>query len=150
MLTLDVMDDLYSDILLEAAGSLPPASALDEPAGTGRRVSNVCGSEVEVDLALDAGVVTNFAMRVKACALGQASSSLLAKVLQGAPASELRDLPPVMEAMLREGGPAPVGRFAVLEALKPIEAYPARHASTLLIFGAVVDALDEADARAAA
>ena len=144
------MDDLYSDILLEAAGSLPPASSLDEPAGTGRRVSKVCGSEVEVDLALEADIVTEFALRVKACALGQASSSLLAKRLKGSSASELRDLRPVMEAMLREGGPPPVGRFAALEALKPIEAYPARHASTLLIFGAVVDALDEADARAAA
>lgn len=90
------------------------------------------------------------ALRVKACALGQASTSLLSKVLNGALAEELRDLKPVMEKMLREGGPAPEGRFAGLEALTPITDYPARHASTLLIFGAVVDALDEAAAKNAA
>ncbi|MEO1658871.1 MAG: iron-sulfur cluster assembly scaffold protein [Pseudomonadota bacterium] len=150
MLTLQSMDDLYSDILLEAAGSLPPESALDDPDGTGRRVSKVCGSEVEVDLALSGGQVIDFALRVKACALGQASSSLLAKVLKGSAPDELRALRPVMEAMLREDGPAPGGRFADLRALQPIKDYPARHASTLLIFGAVVDALDKAKPRAAA
>ncbi|MEM7740900.1 MAG: iron-sulfur cluster assembly scaffold protein [Pseudomonadota bacterium] len=150
VLTLEGMDDLYSDILLDAAGRLPPAATLAEPDGTGRRVSKVCGSEVEVDLQLDEGHISDFALRVKACALGQASASLMANKLKGSTPSDLRALTPIMEAMLREGGPPPDGRFAHLEALAPIKAYPARHASTLLIFGAVVDALDEADSRAAA
>lgn len=144
------MDELYSKMLLEAAASLPAASRIDDADGRGRRVSRVCGSEVEVDLKLDRGIVSRHALRVKACALGQASSSLLSAALDGASAAELRALRPVMEAMLREGGPAPAGRFANLSALAPIRAYPARHASTLLIFGAVVDALDEAEARHAA
>lgn len=144
------MDDLYSDLLLEAAGSLPPADQLDAPSGQGRRISKVCGSEVEVDLQLKEGVVTDHALRVKACALGQASSSLLSKVLNGSSASELRGLRDTMEAMLRKGGSEPVGRFAELVALKPIRDYPARHASTLLIFSAVVDALDEAETAHAA
>ena len=144
------VDDLYSDILLDAAGSLPPEGALDDPHGTGRRTSKVCGSDVEVDLRLEDGVVSDFAMRVKACALGQASSSLIAKVLKGSSPKELHTLQPVMEAMLREDGPPPEGRFCDLEALKPIKDYPARHASTLLVFGAIVDALDEAERRVAA
>lgn len=144
------MDDLYSNLLLEAAATLPPASRLDEPDGQGRRTSKVCGSEVEVDLALDGDTVSDFALRVKACALGQASSSLVAKDLEGANVAELKVLLPIMERMLRDDGPAPEGRFARLEALKPIREYPARHASTLLIYGAVVDALAEAEARNAA
>ncbi|MEM9810189.1 MAG: iron-sulfur cluster assembly scaffold protein, partial [Pseudomonadota bacterium] len=95
-------------------------------------------------------VVSDFALRVKACALGQASSSLVAKVLRGASAAELRAVQPVMEAMLRNEGAPPVGRFESLQALQPIKAYPARHTSTLLIFGAIVDALDEVEARRAA
>ncbi|MEM9838571.1 MAG: iron-sulfur cluster assembly scaffold protein [Pseudomonadota bacterium] len=144
------MDDLYTNALLEAAASLPAAGALDAPDGQGRRVSKVCGSEVEIDLKLEGGVVADSALRVKACALGQASSSLLAKHLVGASVSELRALQRVMEAMIREDGPAPDGRFADLSVLRAIHDYPARHASTLLIFGAVVDALDEAAARHAA
>ncbi|NNU16951.1 iron-sulfur cluster assembly scaffold protein [Parvularcula sp. ZS-1/3] len=144
------MDELYSNLLLEAAGSLPAARSLDAPSGQGRRTSKVCGSEVEVDLLLADGRVVDHALRVKACALGQASTSLLSQALNGASQEELRALKPVMEKMLREGGPAPEGRFAALEALTPIRDYPARHASTLLIFGAVVDALDEAAAKNAA
>lgn len=144
------MDDLYSNKLLEAAASLPAASRLDNPSGQGRRTSKVCGSEVEVDLLVEEGVVRDHALRVKACALGQASSSLMAAELNGSTAEALRELRDVMETMLREGGPAPEGRFAALEALQPIREYPARHASTLLIFSAVVDALDEAEARNAA
>lgn len=144
------MDDLYSNALLEAAASLPEARRLDAADGRGRRVSKVCGSAVEVDLALEAGKVSDAALRVKACALGQASSSLLARALVGAESGELRALQSVMTAMIREDGPAPEGRFADLSVLRPIHAYPARHASTLLIFGAVVDALDEAEARHAA
>ncbi|GGY53456.1 iron-sulfur cluster assembly scaffold protein [Parvularcula lutaonensis] len=144
------MDDLYSNRLLEAAASLPPAARLDAPSGQGRRTSKVCGSEVEVDLLLEDGVVRDHALRVKACALGQASSSLLSGLLNGSTAEELRALQPVMEKMLREGGPAPTGRFSSLDVLRPIAEYPARHASTLLVFGAVVDALDEAEARDAA
>lgn len=144
------MDDLYSNQLLEAAASLPAAGRLDAPSGQGRRTSKVCGSEVEVDLKLEDGIVTDNALRVKACALGQASSSLIAKVLSGSSVEELRALQPVMKKMLREDGPPPEGRFAGLAALQPIKDYPARHASTLLIFGAVVDALEEAENRAAA
>jgi NifU-like protein involved in Fe-S cluster formation len=144
------MDDLYSQRLLEAAASLPQAGRLDAPTGTGRRSSKVCGSEVEVDLLVDGGIVTDHALRVKACALGQASTALLSEALNDASAEELRALAPVMEAMLKADGPPPEGRFAHLQALQPIRAYPARHASTLLIFGAVVDALDEAEAKNAA
>ncbi|MEE4213371.1 MAG: iron-sulfur cluster assembly scaffold protein [Parvularcula sp.] len=144
------MDELYTDKLLEAAASLPAARHLDAASGSGRRTSKVCGSEVEVDLLLEEGKVADFAMRVKACALGQASSGLVAACLIGAKTAELRALASKMEGMIRHGGPAPQGRFAALEALTAIRAYPARHASTLLIFGAITDALDEAEARHAA
>lgn len=144
------MDDLYSNALLEAAASLPAARTLDAPDGQGRRVSKVCGSEVEVDLALAHGEVADAALRVKACALGQASSSLLAAVLVGSSEQELRALRDTMEAFIRDDGSAPEGRFEALDVLRAIQDYPPRHASTLLIFGAVVDALDEAEARHAA
>lgn len=144
------MDDLYTNALLEAAASLPAARTLDDPDGQGRRVSKVCGSEVEVDLKLKGGAVSDCALRVKACALGQASSSLLARHLSGATPAQLRALQATMESMVRDDGPSPEGRFAELEMLRAIHAYPPRHASTLLVFGAVVDALDQAEARDAA
>lgn len=143
-----MIDSIYSDRLLEAAGSIPKARRLDNPDAAARKHSRVCGSEVTVEIKLDDGVVTDFAVTPKACALGQASSSLLAGTIIGASPQELRAVHAEMKAMLKEGGPAPTGeRFAELAALEPIRDYPARHASTMLVFDAVIDCLDQIDAK---
>ena len=142
-----MLEKVYSNALLEAAGSIPKARRLDDPDASARRVSKVCGSEVTVDVKLADGVVSDFAVVAKACALGQASASLLAKTIIGATPGELRTLQREMRAMLKEDGPVPSGsRFAELAKLEPIREYPARHASTLLVFDAVVDCLDQIEA----
>lgn len=142
-----MIDDLYTDALLDAAASLPPRALIDDADATARMHSKVCGSEVTVSLDLEDGVVSNIGLDVKACALGQASSSMLEKVIRGATAAELRELQAQMWAMLREEGPTPTGeRFASLATLEAIRAYPARHKSTMLVFDAVVACLDQIDA----
>jgi len=142
-----MIEKIYSNALLEAAGSIPKARRLEEPDATARKYSRVCGSEVTVDLKMAAGVVSDFAVSAKACALGQASSSLMAKTIIGASPDELRMLHRQMAAMLKEEGPVPTGeRFAELSKLEPIREYPARHASTLLVFDAVIDCLDQIEA----
>ncbi len=123
---------------------MPSADRLADPDASATKTSRVCGSSVSVDLKLTDGVVSEFAVEAKACALGQASSSLLARHIIGASAEELRALRDEMRLMLKEGGPVPSGeRWAELEKLEPIKEYPARHASTLLVFEAVVACLDE-------
>jgi len=139
-----MLNDLYSQRLLEAAGSIPPARRLDAPDATATKASRVCGSEVTVDLSLEDGRVSDFGMEASACALGQASASILARNILGATPSELYAVRDAMRAMLKEGGPAPEGeRFADLSALEPVRDYPQRHASTLLVFEAVCDCLDQ-------
>ena len=95
---------------------------------------------------LQDGVVTDFAHEVRACALGQASSAIMARHVVGATAQELRDVHRVMQAMLKAGGAPPEGRFEDLKYLEPVREHKARHASTLLTFEAVEAALDMAEA----
>ena len=52
-----------------------------------------------------------------------------------------------MRQMLKQGGPAPGGRWADLAVLEPVKDYKARHASTMLTFDAVVQAIDEIQAK---
>jgi len=140
-----VLNDLYSDRLLAAAGAIPPARRLAAPDASARRTSRVCGSAIVVDLKLDDGRVSDFAMEAKACALGQASASMVARAIIGASPADLVRLRGEMRAMLREGAPPPADpRWRELEALSAIRDYPQRHASTLLVFEAVADALIEA------
>jgi NifU-like protein involved in Fe-S cluster formation len=96
-----------------------------------------------VDLTMQGDVVTGFGQDVKACALGQASSSVMGAHVVGSNSAELRRLREEMRAMLKETGPAPTGKWADLEVLMPVRDYKARHASALLVFDAVVDAIGQ-------
>ncbi len=143
-----MLDDIYNAKILEFAGNIPRIGRLEHPDASAKAHSKLCGSTVIVDLCMKDGVVTDFAHDVKACALGQASSSIMARNIIGASADELRDVQKTMRAMLKEGGEAPTGRFEDLKFLEPVREYKARHASTLLTFDAVVDALDQIEAKA--
>jgi len=143
-----MLDDIYNAKILEFAGNIPRIGRLEHPDASAKAHSKLCGSTVVVDLAMKDGVVTDFAHDVKACALGQASSSIMAQNIIGASAAELREVQKTMRAMLKEGGEPPTGRFADLKFLEPVREYKARHASTLLTFDAVVDALDQIEAKA--
>jgi len=139
-----MMSDLYSGGILDAAAAIPAMRRLENPQATAKRVSRVCGSEVEIDLILEGGVVTTFGMAARACALGQAAASIVGRNIIGASADELYQLHDEMRLMLKENGPPPTGaRWKDLAILKPIRDYPQRHASTLLVFNAVCDCLDQ-------
>jgi NifU-like protein involved in Fe-S cluster formation len=104
---------------------------------------------VTVDVKLDGDRVADFAHEVKACALGQASSSIMARHVVGATVAELRALRDQMHAMLKQGGDPPAGKWAELEALTPVRDFKPRHASTLLTFDATVEAAEMALAKEA-
>lgn len=139
-----MLSELYTGGVLDAAAAIPPARRLAAPEATATKSSRVCGSEVTVDLVMDGARVADFGMEAKACALGQASASILARNIIGAGADELYALRDRMRAMLKENGAPPEGeRWADLAMLEPIRDYPQRHASTMLIFEAVCACLDQ-------
>jgi NifU-like protein involved in Fe-S cluster formation len=142
-----MLDDIYNKQILTFAGSIPRLGRIDSPDASATAHSRLCGSTVTVDLKMDGDVVTDFAHEVKACALGQASSSIMAHHVVGAHSDELRDLRETMRKMLKENGPPPDGRFADLKFLEPVRDYKARHASTMLTFDAVVDAIGQIEAK---
>ncbi len=144
-----MMDNVYNSKILEFAGNIPRVGRLDTPDATAKAHSKLCGSTVVVDLKMDNGVVSDFAHDVKACALGQASASVMARHVIGATPTELREVRETMRAMLKDNGPPPQGRFADLKYLEPVRDYKARHASTLLTFDAVVDCLDQIERKKA-
>ena len=145
-----MIDDVYNAKILDFAGNIPRIGRLALPDATATAHSKLCGSTVIVDLNVTDGVVTDFAHDVKACALGQASSSIMARHVIGATTDELRTVRETMRKMLKENGPAPDGRFAELKFLEPVRDYKARHASTLLTFDAVVDCLEQIERKSAA
>jgi NifU-like protein involved in Fe-S cluster formation len=142
-----MLNDVYNDRILELAGNIPRLGRLPAPDASATAHSKLCGSTVTVDLKVGDGAVTDFAHDVKACALGQASSSIMARHVIGAKPAELRELRDTVRKMLKENGPPPTGRWADVAVLEPVRDYKARHASTLLTFDAVVSALDKIEAQ---
>jgi NifU-like protein involved in Fe-S cluster formation len=141
-----MINDVYNKRIIELAGTIPRLGRLEAPDASATAHSKLCGSTVTVDLKMNGPVVTDFAHDVKACALGQASSSIMARNVIGSSASELRELRETVRKMLKENGAPPQGKWADIAVLEPVRDYKARHASTLLTFDAVVDAIGKIEA----
>ena len=144
-----MLNEVYNRRILELAGSIPRLGRLAGADASATAHSKLCGSTVTVDLKMDGDVVTDFAHEVKACALGQASSSIMARNVVGAKADELRTLRETVRRMLKDNGSPPAGKWADVAVLEPVRDYKARHASTLLTFDAVVQAVDQIEAKRA-
>jgi SUF system NifU family Fe-S assembly protein len=142
-----MMDDIYNSRILEFAGNIPRIGTLADADAEASAHSKLCGSRVKVYLKLDGERVSDFAHEVKACALGQASSSVMARHVIGATIAEIRSAREDMLAMLKADGDGPTGRFEDMRFLKPVKDYKARHASTMLTFDAVVDAIAQIEAK---
>ena len=137
----DDFDAIYTARILELAADLPRLGRLAAPDASASARSPVCGSTVTIDLSLSEGRVADFAHDVRACALGQAASSLMARHIVGAKPEALFVLRETVRRMLKENGPPPQGEGAEFAALEPVRDLPSRHAATLLTFDAVAEAL---------
>jgi NifU-like protein involved in Fe-S cluster formation len=142
-----MINEIYNKRILELAADIPALRRLPDPDASAVAHSRLCGSKVVVDLKMKDGIVTDFGHDVKACALGQASSSVMARHVVGSTGAELKDLREQMYRMLKDNGPPPGGKWSDLEALVPVRDFKARHASTLLTFDAVADAVSQIEAR---
>jgi NifU-like protein involved in Fe-S cluster formation len=142
-----MLNEVYNRRILELAANIPRLGRLEVPDATATAHSRLCGSTVTVDLKMNGDTVTDFSHEVKACALGQASSSIMASNVIGAKAEELRNLRETVRRMLKENGAPPAGKWADIAVLEPVRDYKARHASTMLTFDAVTAAIDQIEAR---
>jgi NifU-like protein involved in Fe-S cluster formation len=143
-----MLNDIYNKRIIELAGNIPRIGRLAAPDASATAHSKLCGSTVKVDIKMEGPVVTDFAHDVKACALGQASSSIMARHVVGSNADELRQLRETVRKMLKENGTPPEGKWREIALLEPVRDYKARHASTMLTFDAVVDAIEQIEAKA--
>ncbi len=135
--------DLYNTDILALSATLRN-EGLETPDGTSRKVSKLCGSWLEIDVIVDGGVVTDCALRVQACALGQASAAILKEKIIGANLDDIRAARDGLYVILKDGADPPNGRFEKLALLAGVREYPARHTSTMLAFDAAVEAVEMA------
>jgi NifU-like protein involved in Fe-S cluster formation len=137
------LSDLYSQKILDLAGNARQPGRLAQPDASARKVSRVCGSVIEVDVSVRDGVIVGYGHDISACALGQTSAAVVAREIVGTPVEEFRQVRQQMHAMLKEDAAPPSGKWEDLRYLEPVREYRPRHISTLLVFDAVVEALEK-------
>lgn len=139
---------LYSTQILALAADIPHAGVLEQAEASAKKRSPLCGSTVTAYVSTDAdGRIRDFAQNVRACALGQASSSVLGRHVLGQDRASIAAARDALEAMLKQDGPTPPAPFEGLEVLRPARGFKNRHASILLAWEAALEALDGAVAR---
>lgn len=138
---------LYNRDILRLAASVPHFGRLADAQAHVERRSPVCGSRVAVDLVMGQdGRVERLGQEVNACALGQASASLMGAAAIGRTAAELEEARQALADYLGGGREDP-GAWPGIGVLKEARPYAARHASILLPFEAVAEAARLAGAR---
>ena len=145
----EALKQLYNDDVMALARDIPLQRRLSAPDATVQQVSPLCGSRITVDLTLEDDRVSNYGQVVRACTLGQAAASILARHVIGRSTAELRQVRDEMRAMLKQGGPPPGSPWEELKVLLPARGVKSRHGSVLLAFEALVKALDQIDAERA-
>ena len=134
---------LYNAEILRLAATIPHHERLPEPMATAEKRSPICGSRVTIDVAVDdEGKVSEVGLLVRACALGQASSSLLASNILGRTPAELAAVRDELTAWLAREGDAP--DWPGMDIFTPALDYTARHPSIRLAFEAAAEAADTA------
>nr|WP_281502115.1 iron-sulfur cluster assembly scaffold protein [Loktanella sp. F6476L] len=138
------MIKLYSGRILALAADMPRTTRLQQPDGTAKKRSPLCGSTVTVDVTLTDGKISDYAQDVKACALGQAAASVIGSAIVGLTPEQIQHGRDQLLAMLKENGAVPDAPFDGLDVLEPAKDYKNRHASILLAFDATLDAIHAA------
>ena len=136
---------LYSGKILKMAAEPIYRERLSEPDASVTKRSPLCGSAITVDLNVKSGIITHYGQDVRACALGQATSTIIGKAIVGRSLTEVQKAYEELSDMLKNKGPTPSKPFEEFYMLKPASEYKNRHASILLALEATIAAFQQID-----
>ena len=136
-----MIDDIYNKDVLQLAANIGGLDAIENPDATAAQRSPLCGSSIEISITTKDGIITGYSQSIKACALGQASASVMANAAIGKSKIDIETAREQVKAMLTKDALPPHGDWADLAALSPAKAAKPRHGAILLPFDVVLKAL---------
>jgi NifU-like protein involved in Fe-S cluster formation len=138
-----MIDAIYNKDVLRLAADITGIEAIENPDATASLRSPLCGSSIEISITLRDDRISGYSQKIKACALGQASASVMAKAAIGKSKKEIQTARDKVVEMLTRGTTPPEGDWAPLTALAPAKAAKPRHGAILLPFDALLKALNQ-------
>lgn len=134
---------LYSARILALAADIPNLGRLEAADASAKRRSPLCGSSVTADVSVIDGRLADLGLDVKACALGQAAAAIASAGAKDVPFEDIIKARDQLRAMLKGKGPVPDAPFDGFDVLTPAVEYKNRHASIMLTFDAIVEAMEQ-------
>ena len=138
-----MINAIYNKDVLRLAADITCIGTLDNSDANASLRSPLCGSSINVSINVKNGRVTAYSQEIKACALGQASASVLAQAVIGKSKNDIQTTRDEIQEMLVKGTLIPKGDWSALIALAPAKEAKSRHGAILLPFDAVLKALTE-------
>jgi len=139
-----MIDKIYNKDVLRLAAQIGATDPLLNPDATTSVRSPLCGSTIEVSLKISGGCVTRFGQSIQACALGQASASIVAQNVIGKNLEQILEARKIVNKMLEGNGEAPSGDWSAFNALIPAREAKPRHGAILMPFDAVIGCMEKA------
>ena len=140
------MDKIYNRDVLRLAAQISATEPLLNPDATTSVRSPLCGSTIEVSIKVSGGCVTKFGQSIQACALGQASASIVAENVIGKNLEQIQEARKTVNTMLGGNGEAPSGDWSAFNALIPAREAKPRHGAILMPFDAVISCMEKVSA----
>ncbi len=137
--------DLYTKKIVELAAKIPFSERLLNPDVSTTKRTPICGSRITIDMNISNGKISKFGQKINACALGQASATIVTRKIIGRSRAEVKELLIAVEKMLTSNGPIPKSPFSDYKALSPAKDYKNRHPSIMLILHTIIDGFDKFD-----
>ena len=137
-----MIDAIYNKDVLRLAASITSIQTIENADASASLRSPLCGSSIEISISIKNNRITGYSQKIKACALGQASASVMSKAVIGKSRKEIQNARKTVAEMLTQGTVLPEGDWAELSALAPAKDAKSRHGAILLPFDALLKALD--------
>ena len=142
-------EPLYTRDILRLAVSIPHQQRLENPDGSAELRSRTCGSVVAADVIIaDDGALVDLGMSISACALGQASASILGSEAIGRTVADIVEVRSGLEEFFSGKVESP-GDWQNMDKLIAARDHQGRHAAILLPYNALIAAFANAAKRKA-
>jgi len=145
------LEDLYREVILDHYRNPRNRGHLESPTAKASGVNPMCGDELNLELALRGGVVSDVAIEGQGCSISQSSASMMTEAIKGKSIEEIEGLVSKFRAMMsldegKDPGLDPERPGAVLgdiEALQGVRQYPVRIKCAALAWNTLLEALEE-------
>lgn len=135
-------ETLYAKELLRWAADVSHAGRLPQASAAATESNPMCGDRCHMEFSLLEGVIADARHETRACALTQASASILAAHASGETFASVTSLRNAVAELLASGGGAPNGHWSAFGIFAGAAAHKSRHACVLLPLDAAIKALD--------